>query len=122
MPLDNTNRQFGESTAERTDFWRAAKPIIGDLDKNRKRVKKMMAKRADIKKRIEVTRAGSISKIGRGYNVMNEFWMEHVDSYAVRELGAGRPWMFAMHTAELGRWLDEERLRGHAVDKKRFAA
>ena len=48
---------FGESAAERTDFWRAAKPIIGDL--NRKRFKKMFRKLQELEARGATAKAGT---------------------------------------------------------------
>ena len=49
---------FGESAQERTEFWQAAKPIVGDLGKNRKRIKKMIREREEIAERVEATKAG----------------------------------------------------------------
>ena len=49
---------------------------------------------------------------------MNNYWQEHIASSAVRELGAGGPWHFGAHTKELQRWHEQERDRGHALDKK----
>ena len=39
---------FGESAKGRTEFWKAAKPIIGNLDRDR--VKKMVKKREQVQK------------------------------------------------------------------------
>ena len=106
---------FGESASERTEFWKAAKPIIGDLD--RKRVKQMVKKRNPIAERVEEVKAGLTGKLGRGYNRMNQHWEQHVQATATRQKGAGRKWFFGAHQAELQRWHEEERDRGHAVDK-----
>jgi hypothetical protein len=71
-----------------------------------------------IRKRVEDTKAGFTGKLARGYKKMNEYWSEHLDNNAARELGAGRPWHFGAHTKELQRWHDQERDRGHSTDKK----
>lgn len=78
----------------------------------------MMANHAKIKERVLETKSGLTGKLGRGYSCMNDYWTDHIDSNAGRELGAGRPWHFGAHTKELKRWHEQERDRGHAVDKK----
>ena len=107
---------FGEGAASRTEFWKAAKPIIGDVDS--KRVDNMMHNKERLRERVEETKAGMTGKLGRGYTLLNNHTVEHLESTATRELGAGRPWHFAAHTKELKRWHEQERDRGHAVDKK----
>ena len=76
----------------------------------------MIRKRQEIAERVEVTKAGLEGKLGRGFKIMNEYWIEHIAATATRKLGAGRPWRFGAHQAELQRRHDAGRGRGNAVD------
>ena len=62
--LSELAKGFGESAGQRTQFWAAAKPIIGDLQ--RKRVKKMMHKRQQIETRCDKNQSWHNRKVGKG--------------------------------------------------------
>ena len=113
--LLDISKDYSNSAKGRTDFWRAVKPIIGDL--NRKRCKKLMLRAKRIRARVEVAKGGLEGSVKRGYNHITKAWLEHATSKAMREFGAGRKWYFGAHQKYLQRWHDLERRRGHAIDR-----
>ena len=109
------SKDYDNSAGGRTDFWKAAKPFVGDMD--RRRLKKLMGQRDKIAKRVEAAKAGLVGSLRRGYNQVVSVWLEHAASKAVREFGAGRKWYFGAHQSYLARWHELERKRGHAIDR-----
>ena len=113
--LPELSQDYDDSAHGRTEFWKAAKPIYGDLD--RKRCKKLMRHPNRIRDRVDKARSGISGSLKRGYNQINRIWMEHASSKAMREFGGGRKWYFQAHENYLRRWHELERRRGHAIDR-----
>jgi len=109
------SKDYDDSAHGRTEFWKAAKPIYGDLD--RKRRKKLMRHAKKIRDRVDKARSGIFGSLKRVYNQINRVWMEHASSKAMRQFGGGRKWYFQAHENYLRRWHELERRRGHAIDR-----
>ena len=89
------SKDYDNSAQGRTSFWKAAKPIIGDL--SRKRCKSLMLRVKRLEARLELAKGGQVGSVKRGANHITRAWLEHATSKAMRELGAGRKWYFGAH-------------------------
>ena len=82
------SKGYDLSPAGREAFWKAAKPIMGNIE--RKRMKKMMRKLEKIKARAEKAKGGLVGSTKRGYNLICQAWDSTIQNKGMREAGAGR--------------------------------
>ena len=109
------SKDYPQTLAGYTQFWRAAQEIKGDM--NRKRAKTLMKRVEKIEKRMERSKGGSFGSMRRGYNQIMQAWVEGSANKGMRDAGAGRKWHFTKHTTYLKAWHQKERSRGHAIDR-----
>ena len=109
------SKDYDTSAKGREDFWKAAKPLMGEI--TRKRMKNMMKNLEEIQMRADKAKGGVFGSTKRGYAAICKAWDTQFSNRGMRKEGGGRKWYFKAQESYLKSWHEIERMRSHAIDK-----